>query len=84
MNGLSMCFNDMFADGKAEAGTAFVAAAGSIGAVESFKDPGKMIFVDADAIVTDLYKYMPVIGFVNTGNDGAILFAILCLNSQQG
>ena len=77
MNVLSMRFYDVFADGKTEAGTAFVSASCSISAIEPFENARQMVFVDAYTIVTDFDENMSVVGFVNAGNDLSVLFAIL-------
>ena len=62
MNALSMCFNNVFANGETQTGAAFIAAAGSIGAVKAFKNAGQVFFFNTYAIVTDLNQYMLIVG----------------------
>ena len=76
MNVLSMSLDDVLTDSKAESGSAFVSAACCIGAIEAFEYAGQMIFVYAYAVVADLYENMPVVCFVDAGDDLTILFAI--------
>ena len=67
----------MFANSQAKPGTAFVAAACSVCTVEPFEDSWKMIFVDADAVVADLYQNVTIICFINAGDYCSVLFAVL-------
>ncbi len=76
MYALTMCFNNMLADGEPQAGAAFVAAAGCIGTVKAFKNAVQVFFFYAYAVVSYFNQYVFVIGFVNTGYDGAIGFAV--------
>ncbi len=48
-------FDDVFADGEAQTGAAFIPAAGGIGAVKALKDAVQVFFFDADAVVADFY-----------------------------
>src|SRR5687768_14197761 len=76
MDALPVCFNDMFADGQSQAGTASVAAAGGIGTVKAFENTYQMFFFNANAVVADLYQYMLVVGMIYTGHNTAVLFAV--------
>ena len=53
-----MCFNDIFNDGQPQAGAAHFPGSGFVDAIKPFKDPGQIIFRDADAGIRhrDFYK----------------------------
>src|SRR5689334_9215877 len=76
MNALAVRFNNVFANGKAQAGSSLIAAAGGIGAVKALKDAGQVFFFNTNAIVTDLNKYVLVVGVVNTGYYVTVLLAV--------
>ena len=49
----TMGFNDIFNNRQSQAGAAHFPGPGLIDAIKSFKDPGKIIFRDADAGILD-------------------------------
>ena len=71
-----MRLDDVFTDGQAQAGSTLVAAPGRIGTVKPFKDPGEVLFFNADTIVTDLYQRMPAIGGIHACHYCPIRLAI--------
>ena len=83
MNGLSVRFNDMFADGQAKTGASFVAASGRIRAVKSFKNSLQVFFFNANSVVGDFDQHMFAVCFINAGRNAAILFSVFgCILHQ--
>lgn len=71
----AVSLGDVFDDGKAQTGTAQIAAAGFIHPVKSFKQPGQVFFGDSDTPVldNDFYSRVVQVGFQM---NGAVWFAV--------
>jgi hypothetical protein len=76
MYGLAMGFNDMLANGKPQSASACLPASRQIGAIEPFKDPGKVFFRNTCTIITDLDQNSSAIYIIKTGFDCSILFSV--------
>lgn len=70
-----MGFGDVFDDGEAESGSASIAAAGAVGAVEAFEDSWEVFGFDAAALIGDFDDDFVVIGSGGHG-DGAVFGAV--------
>src|ERR1700730_6707308 len=76
MNGLTMCFNDVFANGQSQTSAASVPASCRIRPVEPLEYAVKMFLFYAYAIVADLNQDMFFVCFINACCDKTIEFAV--------
>src|SRR6185437_7682299 len=77
MNGLTMRFDNMFADGQPQTSASFIPASGGIGPVKSLKYSVNVVFVNPDAIIRNLYQHVFPVCIINAGDNIAVEFAIL-------